>query len=73
MASLLSRVFPPFSPIELWDSFSAYVHPGIACLASQASDWLDALWAILSDFQSSVTLVKLLVIGHFLWPLGWST
>ena len=37
VASLLSRVFP----IELWDSMSAYVHPGIACLASQASDWLE--------------------------------
>ena len=23
-----------YSPIELWDSLSAYVHPGIACLAS---------------------------------------
>ena len=40
----LSRVFP----IELWDSLSAYVHPGIACLASQASVWLGALWASLS-------------------------
>ena len=39
-ASLLSRVFP----IELWDSLSAYVHPGIACLASWASDWLGAFW-----------------------------
>ena len=62
VASLLSRVFP----IELWDSLSAYVHPGIACLSSQASDWLGALWASLSGFQSSMTLVKLLVIGHFL-------
>ena len=55
-----------YSPIELWASLSAYVHPGIACLASQASDWLGALWASLSGFQSSVTLVRLLVIGHFL-------
>ena len=52
--------------IELWDSLSVYAHSGIACLASQASDWLGALWASLSGFQSSVTLVKLLVIGHFL-------
>ena len=62
-----------YSPIEPWDSLSAYVHPGIACLASQASDWLGAFWASLSGFQSSMTHVKLLVIGQFLWPLGWST
>ena len=55
-----------YSPIELWDSLSAYAHPGIACLASWASDWLGALWASLSGFQSSMTLVKLLLIGHFL-------
>ena len=62
-----------YSPIELWDSLSAYVHHGIACLASQASDWPGAFWASLSGFQSSVTLVKLLMIGHCLWPLGWRT
>ena len=55
-----------YSPIELWDSLSAYVHPWIACLASHASHWQGALWASLSGFQSSVTLLKLLVIGHFL-------
>ena len=55
-----------YSHIELWDSLSAYVHTGIACLASQASDWLGAFWASFSGLQSSVTLVKLLVIGHFL-------
>ena len=55
-----------YSPIELWDSLSAYVHPGIACLASQASDWLGAFWASLSGLWSSMTLVRLLVIGHFL-------
>ena len=55
-----------YSPIELWDSLSAHAHPGIACLASWASDWLDAFWASLSGLQSSMTLVKLLVIGHFL-------
>ena len=32
------------SPIELWDSLSSYVHAGIACLASQSSDWLGVLW-----------------------------
>ena len=37
-----------FPPIELWDSLSSLVNPGIACLASQNSDWLDALWASLS-------------------------
>ena len=54
------------SPIELWDSLSTYVHPGIACLASWASDWLGAFWASLSGLQSSMTLVRLDVIGHFL-------
>ena len=42
----------------------AYLNPGIACLASQSSDWLDAFWASLSGVKSSVTLVKLNVIGH---------
>ena len=60
MASLLSRVFP----IELWDCLSACVHPGIACLASWASDWLGALWDSLSGLQSSVTLVRVFMIGH---------
>ena len=41
----------------------AYLNPGIACLASQSSDWLDALWASLSGVQSSVTFVRLNVIG----------
>ena len=36
-------------PIELWDSLSSLVNSGIACLASQSSDWLDALWASLSS------------------------
>ena len=52
------------SPIELWDSLSTYVHPGIACLASQNSDWLGALWASLSGIQSSMTFVRLNEIGH---------
>ena len=52
------------SPIELWDSLSTYVNPGIACLASQSSDWLGALWASLSGVQSHVTFVRLNVIGH---------
>ena len=47
-----------FSPIELWDSLSTCVHPGIACLASQASDWLGAFWASLSGVQSSMTFCK---------------
>ena len=59
VAPLLSRVFP----IELWDSLSTYVHPGIACLASWGSDWLGTLWASLSGIQSSVTFVRLNVIG----------
>ena len=55
-----------YSAIGIWDSLSTYAHPGIACLASQVSNWLGAFWASLSGLQSSVTLVKLLVIGHFL-------
>ena len=51
------------SPIELWDSLSTYVHPGIACLASWSFDWLGALWASLSGVQLSVTFVRLNVIG----------
>ena len=38
-----------FPPIELWDSLSSLVNPGIVCLASLSSDWLDALWASLSS------------------------
>ena len=41
-----------YSPIELWDSLSGYAHPGIACLAFQASDWLGAFWASLSGYSS---------------------
>ena len=63
-------LWPPFylgySPIELWDSLSGYVHPGIAYLVSQASDWLGAFWASLSGLHSSMTLVKLFMIGHCL-------
>ena len=55
-----------YSPIEPWDSLSAYAHPGIACLVSQASDWLGAFWASLSGLQSCMTLVRLFMIGHFL-------
>ena len=40
------------SPIKLCDSLSGYVHPGIACLAFQASDCLGALWASLSGYSS---------------------
>ena len=39
-----------YSPIEFGDSLSGYVHPGIACLAFWASDWLGAFWASLSDY-----------------------
>ena len=65
--------------IEPWDSLSGCVHPGIACLAFQASDWAGKFWGTLSGFvtshfllgvPSSVTLVKLIVIGHhcnFAW------
>ena len=41
----------------------AYLNPGIACLASCSSDWLGALWASLSGVQSSVTFLRLNVIG----------
>ena len=30
-------------------SLSGFVHPGIACLAFQASDWVGAFWTSLSD------------------------
>ena len=60
-----------YSPIESWDSLSGYVHPGIACLAFLASDWLGAFWASLSDFPPFVRCpsnhdpsVKLIMIGH---------
>ena len=43
---LLSSVFP----IEPWDSLSGYVHPRIACLAFQASDWAGAFWTSLSGY-----------------------
>ena len=39
-----------YSLIELWDGLSGYVHPGIGCLALQASDWLGAFCASLSDY-----------------------
>ena len=41
-----------YSPIELWDSLSGYMHPGIACMAFQASHWLGAFWASLSGYSS---------------------
>ena len=53
--SLLAEILPfylGYSPIELWDSLSGYVHPGIACLAFWASDWLGAFWASLSGYSS---------------------
>ena len=60
VASLLSRV----SPLNSGIACLAYLNPGIACLASQSSDWLGALWASLSGVQSSMTFVRLNVIGH---------
>ena len=59
-------IYLGYSLIELWDSLSVYAHPGIACLALQASDWLGAFWASLTGFHSSVTIVKLIMIGHCL-------
>ena len=52
--------FPPLNSGIAW---LAYLNPEIACLASQHSDWLDALWASLSGVQSSMTFVRLNVIG----------
>ena len=37
-------------PIEPWDSLSGYVHPGIARLAFQASDWAGVFWTSLSGY-----------------------
>ena len=82
----LSQLGPcsPFCPgcflIEPWDSLSNYVHPGIACLAFQASDWAGAFWGSLSGFvishlwlgiHLSVTLVKLSMIGCHLGGYHW--
>ena len=61
VASLISSSVPP---LNAGIACLAYLNPGIACLASQSSDWLDALWASLSGVQSSVTLVRLNLIGH---------
>ena len=36
-----------FFLIEPWDSLSGYVHAGIACLASKASDWAGVFWGSL--------------------------
>ena len=51
------------SPLNSGIACLAYLNPGIACLASQSSDWLSALWASLSGLQSSMTFVRLNVIG----------
>ena len=51
------------SPLNSGIACLAYLNSGIACLASQSSDWLDALWASLSGVWSSVTFVRLNVIG----------
>ena len=40
--------YPGCVLIELWDSLSDYVHPGIACMACWASDWAGAFWGSLS-------------------------
>ena len=63
LGSVASLFILGVPPIELWDSLSTYMHPGIACLASQSSDWLGALWASLSGIQPSMTFVRLDVIG----------
>ena len=61
VVSLISRVSPP---LNYGIACLAYLNPGIACLASWSSDWLDALWVSLSGVQSSMTFVRLNVIGH---------
>ena len=71
-----SPFYPGCFHFEPWDSLSDYVHPGIACLAFQASDWAGAFWGSLSGFvinhlllgvHPSMTLVKLIMIGyHFI-------
>ena len=55
-----------YFPIELWQSLSGYVHPGIACLAFQASDgWVPSGLACLV-IHPGVPLVKLIMIGQCL-------
>ena len=51
------------APLNSGIACLAHLNPGIACLASQSSYWLGALWASLSGFQSSMTFVRLNVIG----------
>ena len=53
-----------YSPIELWDSLSGYVHPGIACLAFQASDLQGHSGIACLVIHPGMTLVKLIMIGH---------
>ena len=43
----------------LWDIWSGLVHSGIACLVSQASDWLPFL-----GVHPSISIVKLITIGY---------
>ena len=69
LLSCLQR-FSPFylgySPTELWDSLSGYVHPGIACLVSgPLIGWVHSGLACLV-IHPGVTLVKLIMIGHCL-------
>ena len=45
---LYSLFYPVHVCITLWDSLSGLVHSGIACLASQDSDWAVAFWDGLS-------------------------
>ena len=59
-------IYLGYSSIELWDSLSVYVHCGIDCLAFQACDGWGEFWASLSGLHSSLTLVKLIMIGHCL-------
>ena len=76
---LQSPFYPGCFLIEPWDSLSDYVHPGIACLTFQSSDWAGASWGSLSGFvishlllgvHSSMTLVKLIMIGYCCDCLG---
>ena len=45
--------YPGYFLVGPWDSLSDYVHPGIACLAFQASDWVGAFWGSSSGFLIS--------------------
>ena len=59
-----STFYLGYSPIELWDSLSGYVHPGIAFwLSWPLIGWVHS-WLACLVIYPGMTLVKLIMIGH---------